>query len=173
VYLFAAIGRRCRLADLQAEAAQFASRHCSGLTSSEVRKCIKSARKTWKHISNDKIEEMLDVTAGEREHLSFWLKPVTPSKKAQIEHRRAILAAEIALNGPLSIRKAVFVLGQRGVTLSRSRIGADLKYLRGVGVTGGGSRAAPRPRLFPGGSVAAPLPRLKAETQNPKNPACL
>jgi hypothetical protein len=169
VYLFAAIGRLCKLADLQGEVSRFAGRHCPGLTSSKVRKCIKAARKSWKHIRNEKIAEMLKVTAEEREHLSFWLKPATRSKQAEIDHRRAILATEIALSGPLSIRKAVFVLGQRGVTSSRSRIGADLKYLRGVGVAGRGAQAPPPgPRLFPGAQLRPLCPGSRQKHRIPK-----
>jgi hypothetical protein len=73
---------------------------------------------------------MLKITAAEQAQLVFWLKPVTPSKAAEIEHRRAILAAEISLSGPLSIRKAMFALAQRGIRSSRTRIALDLQYIR-------------------------------------------
>ena len=133
VYLFASIAKRARLQNLQAEAINFAGNHCPQLSFSEVRKCIAAARKNWRHISHSRIVDMLKITAPEQAQLTFWLKPATPSKAAAIEHRRTILAAEIALNGPLSIRKAMFSLSRRGITICRSQIAEDLKHIRAKG----------------------------------------
>lgn len=130
VYLFASIGKRARMEKLQPETIDFAGHFCPRLTLSEIKKCIKSARKNWRHISNSKIVDMLKITAAEQAQLTFWLKPVTPTKEAEIQHRRSILAAEIALHGPLPIRKAMFALAQRGITVCRSQIAEDLKHIR-------------------------------------------
>jgi hypothetical protein len=130
VYLFASIGKRAKLESLQSETIGFAGHHCPILTFGEIKKCIRAARKNWRHISNARIVDMLKITAAEQAQLTFWLKPATPTKEAEIQHRRSILAAEIALNGPLSIRKAMFALAQRGIRSSRTRIAIDLQHIR-------------------------------------------
>jgi hypothetical protein len=130
IYLFAAIGKRARLSNLHSETARFAATYCPALSHSEVKRCIRSARKSWKHISNRTIIKMLRVTHAEKTQLTSWFKNPAPTKRAQIAFRRDILAAEIALRGSLSIRMAVFVLSKYGITSSRSRIAEDLKHLR-------------------------------------------
>jgi hypothetical protein len=161
VYLFVSIGKRARVTKLQLEAALFADQHCPGLELSDIRKCVKAARKNWKHISNAKIIEMLKITDAERVQLAFWLKPPKTTKEAEIAFRRSVLAAEISLHGPLSIRKAVYVLSKHGISIGRSQIAEDLRSAKNTGRTSIAGRAIP----------------LRGENQPkklvPENPACL
>lgn len=162
-YLFASIGKRAKLAKLQAETERFANHHCPGLPWSDITECVKSARKSYLHISNEKIVEMLRITGSERSQLSPWLKPKLPSKRAEITLRRSILAAEIALSGSLSIRQAVYVYAKRGVVIGRSQVAEDLKHIKAASLSGG-PVATRRPRYFAFGG--------RAKTQNPENFAC-
>jgi hypothetical protein len=162
-YLFASIGKRAKIAKLQHETECFANLHCPGLPWSDIKECVKSARKSHLHISNDKIVEMLRITGAERAQLSPWLKPNTPSKRAEITFRRSILAAELELRGSISIRQAVYVYAKRGVVIGRSQVAEDLKHIKATTLSGG-SVTAPRPRYFTFGG--------RARTQNPENFAC-
>jgi len=130
VHLFASVAKRARLANLHSEATCFARTHCPTLKPNEIQKCLNAARKNWRHISNCKIIDMLKISESEQKRLTYWLRPMKPTKAAEIAFRRSVLAAELELRGTLSIRTAVYAYGSRGIAVGRSQVAEDLKYVK-------------------------------------------